>query len=808
VKERILKPRGKWLMKRIVFFFVLLLSTPAFAGIESDISNLSVGEWMAIDTTYQAEVGSNLTISTVAPSWGGGCGNASDNAHGVVSKWNGGAFDTTGNRFLVFGGGHNGYCGNELYSFDFDDYQWYRIVEPSAIGDVVQNSAYYNDGLPGSRHTYNMIGYHPGWNAFIAVGGVAYWGNGGFHSAAFDIYDFDTSSWSANGTDAPSNFLFSTIEVDANTGHLWWVGTAQTRVLKEYDPSTGLWTTRSAQIQEPQFPDVAAAIDTDNKYLILAGRGIFRIYDIDSNNYDVNGFAPVISSSSSGPQTLVNHNEATLDYDSSGKQVCGWIFGSNDVYCLDTNSTPYTWVQTRTSGSAPTSTYETYNGTFGRWRYVPDKNVFVTTTNTTDYAYVFRASASNTVTVCSSGCDYTSIQSAVTAVPAGGTVQVSAETYANETVSISKNVTIEANPSLGGSGTRFKVDCNHNLVSGKGCWLITDAADDVTIDGAEIYDIAGAHNGYGIVRVENSSLTLKNSYLWDAGDHCLAVTGNYAGSTDIVVENTIFENCGWGAGGFSHAIYSGYRNSLTVKYSYFFDNRSGHAIKTRAETNYVEYNKIIDGVSGEGDLSSAIDFSCGGYSYLIGNVIQKGMDADSADLVRYMKDCDNCSGGPAPNCHTNNGFYIANNTFINDETDRGWGYIFRASTTGSWDYKTYNNIYYSADGNTLLTFSGERIPTDNGYSTGIITSDPGWTDKANYDFTLTSSATSLINQGAAPGKGKGYNLTPTKQYVDTADSEDRPSVGGLDIGAYEYNGSPPSDPPAAPTGLRIIDTVP
>ncbi|HBA91303.1 MAG TPA: hypothetical protein DCZ08_05935, partial [Anaerolineaceae bacterium] len=46
-----------------------------------------------------------------------------------------------------------------------------------------------------------------------------------------------------------------------------------------------------------------------------------------------------------------------------------------------------------------------------------------------------------TKTVCSSGCDYTTIQAAVTGATAGDTITVAAGTY-NETVTVNKSLTI------------------------------------------------------------------------------------------------------------------------------------------------------------------------------------------------------------------------------------------------------------------------------------------------------------------------------------------------------------------------------
>jgi len=54
-----------------------------------------------------------------------------------MTAWSGGAFDTTRDRLVVWGGGHADYPGNELYVFDLGTLRWQRLTDPSpttAIG--------------------------------------------------------------------------------------------------------------------------------------------------------------------------------------------------------------------------------------------------------------------------------------------------------------------------------------------------------------------------------------------------------------------------------------------------------------------------------------------------------------------------------------------------------------------------------------------------------------------------------------------------------------------------------------------------
>ena len=70
--------------------------------------------------------------------------------------------------------------------------------------------------------------------------------------------------------------------------------------------------------------------------------------------------------------------------------------------------------------------------------------------------------------------------------------------------------------------------------------------------------------------------------------------------------------------------------------------------------------------------------------------------------------------------------------------------------------------------------------------------DPGFVDAGSYDYHLIAGSTA-IDVGTPPGASNdGTDLTPTLQYVDQANTEDRPDDGAIDIGAYEYVAAGPA----------------
>jgi hypothetical protein len=136
--------------------------------------------------------------------------------------------------------------------------------------------------------------------------------------------------------------------------------------------------------------------------------------------------------------------------------------------------------------------------------------------------------------------------------------------------------------------------------------------------------LAGAHvaefNGAGI-RAEGGDLTVDHVRFLNNEDGILA--GPLPGRT-ITVRDSVFIGNGTCAGrsGCAHGIYVGRIGLLRVEHSRFFETRSGHHIKSRAERTEVIGCDMADGANGTS--SFAVDVSNGGAVLLRDNNVQKG----------------------------------------------------------------------------------------------------------------------------------------------------------------------------------------
>ena len=101
-----------------------------------------------------------------------------------------------------------------------------------------------------------------------------------------------------------------------------------------------------------------------------------------------------VATASTGDQTIVNSGDPTLSYDNVSGKLLGWAGGS-DVYALDLST--HNWEKVAAAAGNPvTPTDPTAAGVFGRWRYVPAKNVFVVVNAINENVFVYKYADSGT----------------------------------------------------------------------------------------------------------------------------------------------------------------------------------------------------------------------------------------------------------------------------------------------------------------------------------------------------------------------------------------------------------------------------
>ena len=186
-----------------------------------------------------------------------------------------------------------------------------------------------------------------------------------------------------------------------------------------------------------------------------------------------------------------------------------------------------------------------------------------------------------------------------------------------------------SNLTICGVGGRARLYADGKHAQGKGIWVVGGSASStMTIYNVEFHDAkVPDENGAGI-RWEGGNLVLSNTGFYDNENGILGGDSPFT----LTIDNSEFARNGFGDG-FTHNLYVGNANRLTVRASYFHEAKIGHNLKSRARENFIENSYFMDGTTG--NSSYLLDFPDGGVVFMRGNLLQKGPNADNNISVAY-----------------------------------------------------------------------------------------------------------------------------------------------------------------------------
>jgi hypothetical protein len=343
---------------------------------------------------------------------------------------------------------------------------------------------------------------------------------------------------------------------------------------------------------------------------------------------------------------------------------------------------------------------------------------------------------------------YRTPAAAAAAAKDGDTIEIEAGIYPGDVAVWSANrLTIR------GVNGRAHLAANGKSAQQKAIWVIRGndtTVEQIEFSGCRVPD----HNGAGI-RQEGKGLTVRHCSFHDNENGIL--TGANPES-DIVVEYSEFHHSGYGDG-YSHNLYIGQVRSFTLRFCSSHHSRTGHLVKSRAQANFILYNRLMD--EQDGSSSYAIDLPNGGKSFIIGNIIQHGAHSENGIAISYAAE-------GAKN--TVQELYMVNNTCINERRPAG-SFLRVAGKPAA--VRVVNN--FVTGNKTLLTGPGESV-------SNLVTDKPGFLDAAHYDYRLTPQSPAF-QAGIDPGKAGDFSLTPVFFYRHPLDAESRPKDEKLNIGA-------------------------
>lgn len=292
----------------------------------------------------------------------------------VIQAWGGATLDSARERLIVWGGGHRDYAGNEVYAFSLRTLRWERLTEPSVV-DATDAEA-YGDGRPVSRHTYSGLVYVPTLDVLEARGGSRYQtGNGTDAMWRFHMADL---RWERMANVPDWDFFGDVALFDPVTGHVFL---RHNRGVYEYSPETdtyeqrfafggGLWQTNSS-----------GAIDPDTRTILYIGDSV-DLFHIDTGVYE--------AGSTFDGQSVAVGEAPGVAFDPSLHRFVTWHGGAT-LYSLDRAAGR--WEAHVGAGTPPGPRIEDDSGsryTFGRFRFVPSRNVYVLVNTADQNVFVYR----------------------------------------------------------------------------------------------------------------------------------------------------------------------------------------------------------------------------------------------------------------------------------------------------------------------------------------------------------------------------------------------------------------------------------
>ncbi|MGH8218546.1 MAG: hypothetical protein ACREUT_08275 [Steroidobacteraceae bacterium] len=203
------------------------LTRSAAVGTPCALPSSASPEWLKGAGVYQWINLPSLSASSVLPNPlpPGITGVAS-----VTDAWGGGALRQNGSYYILHGGGHGDYSGNEIYvlQLSLDNPQWVRIWGPTPNAQIVQDQYYYNDSppSPASVHTYYSLMYDDQDDVLMRFMKGQY--TLPDYTGGIDGIKWGAASWEQNQKNAiwplpPPSFLFSNGQCKDGNGNVYMV---------------------------------------------------------------------------------------------------------------------------------------------------------------------------------------------------------------------------------------------------------------------------------------------------------------------------------------------------------------------------------------------------------------------------------------------------------------------------------------------------------------------------------------------------------------------------------------------------------
>ncbi len=355
-----------------------------------------------------------------------------------------------------------------------------------------------------------------------------------------------------------------------------------------------------------------------------------------------------------------------------------------------------------------------------------------------------------TITVCASGCDYTTIQAAVNAAANGDTITVGAGTYV-ENVTVNKQLTLDG----AGSGSNPVTDTIiSGSGSGSGTGLLLSAGTNATLR-VVIKDVRVTNFDTGIVA--NSYNTLDNV----ASVSNITYGINLSPLQDLVITNSKFNSNEAGlkiasTASVDNVTISGSEFNSNTKHGWYSDKSSGSSSNvTNLNISYTTFNDNVNKGFYTEKLSNAV------FDHITVN------NSGTGGPTNHRAGMDiNLKYGNYSNIQ------ITNSTISNNGTgdDNGGGILIKARSTGSYagnpatlDDVTLSGLTVTGNGGGTYA-AGIRIGESNNSFTGfdagptnVVISNSAFSGNSAHGVRNATLATTVLAESNWWGNSSGPN---------------------------------------------------
>lgn len=304
----------------------------------------------------------------------------------VVNAWGGAAVRQSSGHYLLHGGGHGDYGGNEIYAIGLADDApaWSRPWGPTANADITSDTAYYADGNPAAQHTYYSLQYDQVGDRLLRLQGGYYSGRSGTNGE-FNSWDWGAGNWNPEGThpDNTISLAGEPVGTHPETGDVYIWGNGSRLI---WSRATNLMS-YSASFGSLQASEAALVVDPANGACWALGGSNATSGKVMKWNLADNVLSSVSVTGDGAAGTVALAVGAAMDPETGLIYVAT---PAGTIYVFDPSALTFNAVTLTGTGPGTNLSYGNGTGTYNKFQYVKAIKAFVVLPAWTAPMFAFR----------------------------------------------------------------------------------------------------------------------------------------------------------------------------------------------------------------------------------------------------------------------------------------------------------------------------------------------------------------------------------------------------------------------------------